>query len=60
MSHVLVIAPHPDDETLGCCGTLLRHKSKGDEIHWLILTNIFQKEGWNRDVHTSNNKQSVE
>jgi len=50
MSRVLVIASHPDDETLGCCGTLLRHKSKGDEIHWLILTNIFQKEGWNRDV----------
>lgn len=35
---VLIIAVHPDDETLGCGGTLLKHKSKGDEIHWLICT----------------------
>lgn len=35
---VLVIAVHPDDETLGCGGTLLKHKTMGDEIHWLICT----------------------
>jgi LmbE family N-acetylglucosaminyl deacetylase len=35
---VLVLAVHPDDETLGCCGTLLKHKDNGDEIHWLICT----------------------
>ena len=29
MSKVLVLAVHPDDETLGCGGTLLRHKAKG-------------------------------
>lgn len=40
MSRVLVVAPHPDDETLGCGGTLLRHKADGDEIHWLILTSM--------------------
>jgi len=37
---VLVIAVHPDDETLGCGGTLLKHKAYGDEIHWLICTDI--------------------
>lgn len=37
---VLIIAVHPDDETLGCGGTLLKHKTKGDEIHWLICTTI--------------------
>lgn len=37
---VLVIAPHPDDETLGCGGTLLKHQNNGDEIHWLICTEM--------------------
>ena len=35
---VMIIAVHPDDETLGCGGTLLKHKANGDEIHWLICT----------------------
>lgn len=35
---ILIIAVHPDDETLGCAGTLLKHKTNGDEIHWLICT----------------------
>ena len=38
MCKVLVIAVHPDDETLGCGGTLLKHKEQGDEIYWLIMT----------------------
>jgi len=39
-NRVLVIAVHPDDETLGAGGTLLKHQAKGDEIHWLICTDI--------------------
>lgn len=39
-NRVLVVAVHPDDETLGCGGTLLKHKANGDEIHWLICTSI--------------------
>jgi len=35
---VLVVAVHPDDETLGCGGTLLKHKENGDKINWLICT----------------------
>jgi len=38
MNRVLVVAVHPDDETLGCGGTLLKHKNNGDEIYWLIIT----------------------
>jgi LmbE family N-acetylglucosaminyl deacetylase len=40
MSNVLVVATHPDDETLGCGGTLLKHKDNGDKIYWLIVTAI--------------------
>ncbi len=35
---VLVIAAHPDDETLGCGGTLLRHAERGDELFWVVVT----------------------
>ena len=38
MKKILVIAPHPDDETLGCGGTLLKHQSKKDKISWCIVT----------------------
>jgi LmbE family N-acetylglucosaminyl deacetylase len=43
---ILAIAPHPDDETLGAGGTLLRHKAEGDEIHWLIVTATTEAFGW--------------
>ena len=39
-NRILVVAVHPDDETLGCGGTLLKHKANSDKIHWLICTNI--------------------
>ena len=35
---VLAICAHPDDETLGCGGTLLKHASQGDTLHWLLIT----------------------
>lgn len=38
MNKVLCIAVHADDETLGCGGTMLKHKALGDEIHWLLIT----------------------
>lgn len=48
MNIVLVVAPHPDDETLGCGGTLLRHHAEGDEIHWLIMTTITEEGGFSK------------
>ena len=46
---ILVIAVHPDDETLGCGGTLLKHKANGDEIFWCILTSIEKNPLFNKN-----------
>lgn len=40
MSKVVFISPHPDDETLGCGGTILKHKSQNDKIYWINFTSI--------------------
>jgi len=35
---VLVIAPHPDDETIGCAGTIALHAQRGDEVFVVAVT----------------------
>lgn len=57
MKKVLVVAVHPDDETLGCGGTLLKHQNMGDEIHWLIITEAKEEDGFTKE---SINKRSEE
>jgi LmbE family N-acetylglucosaminyl deacetylase len=46
----LVVAPHPDDETLGCGGTVLRHVANGDTVHWLIVTDMRVEHGYGDSV----------
>lgn len=38
--NILIVSPHPDDETLGAGGTLLRHHDMGDRLFWVILTRM--------------------
>lgn len=40
MKRVLFISVHPDDETYGCGGAILKHKQAGDNIYWLNFTGI--------------------
>ena len=54
---ILVISSHPDDETLGCGGTILKHKDVGDKIYWLIVTNIDIKDGWDKDTVEKRQKE---
>ena len=49
MNNVLIITVHPDNESPGCGGTLLKHKESGDFIHWLIGTNIKEEGSFNKE-----------
>jgi LmbE family N-acetylglucosaminyl deacetylase len=35
---VWVLAPHPDDETVGCAGVIVRHRKAGDQVTILVIT----------------------
>lgn len=54
---VIVIAPHPDDETLGCGGALLRHIDDGDAVHWLIATDASTDNGYTAEVASLQQEQ---
>lgn len=36
--NIVVIAPHPDDESIGCGGTLCLHAARGDRVTAVFLT----------------------
>lgn len=38
---ILVIAPHPDDEVLGCGGTIAKHVKNGDDVCLCIITKAY-------------------
>jgi len=38
MKRVLIVGAHPDDETYGVGGTILKHTTRGDAVSVLILT----------------------
>ena len=39
MSNILVLAPHADDEVLGCGGTIYKHSQNNDDVYIAIMTN---------------------
>ena len=57
MNNIVVIAPHPDDETLGCGGTLLIEKKSGSKIHWINITCISEIYGWKKDKIITRKKE---
>ena len=59
MNNVVVIAPHPDDETLGCGGAILKHISKGDNVYWVIVTCANEEIGFTKES-IENRKREIE
>lgn len=50
MKKIIIVTPHPDDETLSCGGTILKHKSVGDQVYWLIFTRMGSKFDKNKKI----------
>lgn len=48
MKNIIVVSAHPDDETLGVGGTILKHVNNGDKVYWLIVTNVFESQGFSK------------
>ena len=44
----LIVAPHPDDEILGCGGTILRKVFEGETVGLLFMTSMIESEGWSK------------
>ena len=45
---ILVITPHPDDEVLGCGGTIAKYGEHGDEVYLCVVTKAYSPE-WSEE-----------
>lgn len=54
---VLVISPHPDDETLGAGGTILRFMDEGHKVSWLNITGIYNSEIFSEEMKKKRKSQ---
>lgn len=46
--NILVIAPHPDDEVLGCGATIAKHVEQGDDVVVAFVTKGYEPD-WSRE-----------
>lgn len=61
MKKIMAIGAHPDDIEFGCGGTLIKHKSNGDFIVYVCMTNTISTDGVTGKVlrTAEQNKQEV-
>lgn len=55
---VLVIAPHPDDEVIGCGGTILKSLERGDQVFLCVVTTACPPE-WDEKTIAIKKKERV-
>ena len=48
MNNVMIIAAHPDDEWLGCGGSILKHISEGDKVQAVFISDGFTSRKLNK------------
>jgi LmbE family N-acetylglucosaminyl deacetylase len=56
---LLVVAPHPDDELLGCAGTIKRLTEKGAEV-WVLILSRGKKGIYSEDRIRNVRKEAIE
>ena len=56
---VLVVAAHPDDEVLGCGGTIAQHADAGDHVKVLIVAEGATSRQQQRDRHQASDELSA-
>ena len=56
---VLVVAAHPDDEVLGCGGTIARHADAGDQVRVLIVAEGATSRQQQRDRNQASDELSA-
>ena len=54
---IIVFAPHPDDETLGCGGYLHKLKKEKVSINLVILTKMKEEDGYSKNEINEKTKQ---
>ena len=47
---IMVIAPHADDEILGCGGTIFKEVAAGNQVHLLLVTKGYPEQGFSQQA----------
>ena len=53
---ILIIAPHPDDEVLGCGGTIAKYTESGNEVYLCIGTKAYTPD-WSKEFIKNRKKE---
>ena len=56
---ILVIVAHPDDEVLGCGGTISKHIKSGDKVNTVIVAEGVTSRDENRDIFLRKNELKI-
>lgn len=54
---ILVVAPHPDDETLGAGGYILKQKQLGNQVFVLNMTHMKNEFGYSSEIIQKRNQE---
>lgn len=60
MKTLVVVAPHADDETLGCGGTILKYANAGYDVHWILVTSMTEEFGFGKEQVEHRKKEIAE